>query len=575
MHNNCHFLFNFFETKKINLFFLMIKTKTETLQQCEFNNLPVVGADCFKVNITEQSFISKIQSICPFLCFVRFDTETQYFEDIHNFVMKLCCSIDVPDPSKSKEKFLQYLKVNSEFFSTSTTKDLIQQFNLIQTPFTMHMLLFDFLQKLRNPSVFLYSFETLFNSEYLVKDDICYEELFDHFLPFVRAYKSYQKLSFEIENQQLTLMELLTNICMSMPKTLSSYDKIYSRVLEKIFHVVNKYHENFTTLSINALRFFTKLFDEYIANFNEDEKAEKVIDFINALHPYHYQRRAIMAYFLKVMDSPFNACTYFISRLSTGLLFDQFDFEFLLDYMRENKDIEKPFQVMRHLLQTFMIGNAYSKISYLIIMENLHYFKTCARLEHWTQTFFRRTFQWLYVVERVGKYKNRSIETLNCLKALYDLNIPGMNEIVEVSCASLLNILPYRNTPIYQCVSRYFRMGEVDKTFRDEIFVLEYHVKQLKKQLLWPQEKLDKQRIGMHGVTKNNVKKMEDQNVVFRSKSNQKGTKKAISQITQIHSKLIQKKEAKSPSPVPNMFSFVEKPKYALSETIQHSVVTP
>ena len=436
--------------------------------------------------IKNNEIFRKFEKNCPILTFVEYKNENQYLRSIRTITEKIC-DLKASDLADNLSKYSFFLKKNSDYFIPKTISDIEKHFSTLNNDFNIKTVFSEFSENLENPRLIMDSFLSIFRSKHLIKDSLCFEEIVNHFFPFLMKFDSTKGINKDFEKNQLLVIEILAEVVIEYPRESYSYEYNAWRIITKLFSIFCNC-KRLCNISVNINRVLFNILPDYCSTLSDEEKAAKLNILREDLSNDHPFRILIFKLFERSFGKTFNCEDYFNKLITGTTVVNSMDYKLLLDYMRRVKTMKNPFHIMRNMIQVFFFGGPYAKIAFFILTENLHYFKTCKRLKHWTKRFCRRAFQWSYVASRLNKYAKRRDYVYFCMKKLHSLNIPELNQIIETSASSLIYAI---NPPI---LASYFEYKGYQESFGREINQLIFTRSGMKRQLLWPQENPKKSR---------------------------------------------------------------------------------
>ena len=428
------------------------------------------------------------EHLCPILSLISGLPKQEYFEAAHKIVRKITGE-NAPNPRTERKQFIKFLKHNKSSFRFHTRNQLIKQIRIVPYKYPIHTIFFELSQNIKNENLLLSTLPQLLReNKFFDKKDLA-EQLYDHYLPFINVYKSNDNLTFNAIENQLNVFSILEYAVLHYP---NFSDNIYYDTLSKFFiRMANIIVDFDGTLRANAWRILFNTFTRVYPKFQTDDSTF-VLNYVSTLLMMKSPNQKENIYFLKnLKTSNFLIGNYYSAKIIDNPHLLQEDFDIIDHLTLIHVNISYPLYILRHLIQLFISGDVFSRTAYYLLSKNIEYFKINQRLHNWTKCFFKRSFQWLYVVKRVNKYKNRRLFVIHCLYKLYQLNIPDMNQVILTSAASLLNAMPYPEVlKMFPEASH----ANLDPTFDTDFNGLLFNLRKLKKHLLWPQEKLNHPR---------------------------------------------------------------------------------
>ena len=425
------------------------------------------------------------ERFCPILSLISDLPKQEYFKAAHRIVRKITGE-NAPNPRTERKQFLKFLKQNKSSFRFQTKNQLLKQIKIVPYKYPIHTIFFELSQNIKNENLLLSTLPQLLReNKFFDKKDLA-EQLFDHYFPFIKVYRPSDELTFSSIENQLNMFSILEYAVLHYP---NFSDNIYCERLSKFFITMANIVVDFEgTIRANAWRVFYNTFIRIFPKFPANNTSF-ILNYVSTILMEKSPNQKMNIYLLKSLKSAnFVIGNYYSTKIIDNPHLIQEDFDIIDRLTNEHANISYPLYIIRHLIQLFISGDAFSKTAFYLLSKNTEYITLNKRLHNWVKCFFKRSFQWLYVVKRVNKYKNRRIFLIHCLARLYQLNIPDMNQIILSSAASLLNSMPY---PEVQQMFPDAINAPLDPTFDTDFSGLLFNIRRLKKHLLWPQEKLN------------------------------------------------------------------------------------
>ena len=396
--------------------------------------------------------------------------------------------------SKRKEKKAKDSKnkKNEEISTKSIFKacpKLLKQLKNVPSKYPINTIFYELSKQFDKKESLIRLLPALLKENKMLDKESFAEQLFNHYYPFLLSQKEGVLADFSNEEKQCNVLCILQFSMINYPQ--DSETTFYEKSSKYIFKLIDLICGDTCTISVNAWRCLMGVFNHVFNVIKEERKLILLEEITNQMMLNVKDRRMLITFLSSIKGANFSIANYFSARILKSFPMEQIDYDILLQEFEKGLVIAYPFNIVRNALQSFIYCNTYQKIAYEIIKRSLLYFRTCRRLRNWTTMFFKRTFQWLYVAHEMGKYKERSKCVVFQLRKLYDLRIPGMNNIIQSSAVSLISVLPR------SYAAKYFRFPNVsvDPTFMSDLRGLFFSVNTLKKKLIWPQEKLYKDKV--------------------------------------------------------------------------------
>ena len=396
--------------------------------------------------------------------------------------------------SKRNEKKTKYQK-NQEKEGTSTKfllktcPRLLRQVKNVPFKYPINTIFYELSKQFDKQEMLIRLLPALLRENKMIDKESFAEQLFNHYYPFLLSQKEGVLADFVNEEKQCNVLCILQFAMFNYPQDIET--TFYEKGTKYIFKLIELICGDTCTISVNAWRCLFNIFNHVFNVINNERKLELLENVTNQMMLDVKDRRMLINFLASIKGANFDIANYFSARIIKSFPMEQIDYDVLLEEFEKGTVIAYPFNIVRNALQSFVYCNTYQRITYEIIKRSLSYFKTCRRLRNWTTTFFKRAFQWLYVAHEMGKYKERSKYVTFQLRRLYDLKIPGMKDIIQSSAVSLISVLPRS----YASKCFHFPNVLVDPTFMSDLKGLFFSAATLKKKLIWPQEKLYKDKV--------------------------------------------------------------------------------
>lgn len=412
---------------------------------------------------------------CPVLSLLNNSDNKKYYKHIRSIVEKLT-NTKFPNPEIEYKSFIRKMKANKKFLIPTDVKTATYHIDILPNRFDIYQFLYNFQESLNNTLLFFEVTKCVIRERKLIHNIELYEQLIVHFMPFLLPYKVEPR--YEVFERQCIIMSLFEEFVSSYPEDLDQFPFFAERVINCFLFLIQKSRESIQMCAWRSIAYMLKSVIFRVPETTAVAIVENVVTEIIGIPQIHQ-----MLYHLLVTmeDVVFLPIIYFSSQIFRRVEFDQRDLQNIMTLCRKNKQIKRPFPIMRYMLQHSIYPSEKTRICLQILNENKKYFRTCSFLVRFSRVYIKRSFQWLVIAQKANKYKRFRSDVVYNIYTVYKLDLPYISEAIEVAASSLLYYYP--NFPD---VVNYFKIGRVEPQFQMEFKYLHYNMDELKKLLLYP-----------------------------------------------------------------------------------------
>jgi hypothetical protein len=336
-------------------------------------------------------------------------------------------------------------------------------------------------EKINDPFKFMSLLVSFFRSNKLQLSREMAESLIDIYYPFLSESKNTENLT-NVSKYHYALQDLIICVMKQYPSCDSFFQIFTFRILTDLLILMRRSTGDFL---IQNFRCFADIYSSQGPNISKDVFERLVVDFCLTFIPTHpLFTQSCMLINNNVVHGFDTFCMLkILIRMKIALNMKVFE---LIDHTLSNSegfhsDIHF---IIEFLFQTAVLEIVWSNTALSLIKKHARHILSHAKTKKWSINFIRRTFQWMELCKKNGRYKNRRTVIAHAMYVLAN----GAPEIIRAeiySCASTL-IMSGLMTELNQFFEP---SGAYDQTLLDEIDVMELR-DDVMEQLCSPVEKL-------------------------------------------------------------------------------------
>ena len=302
--------------------------------------------------------------------------------------------------------------------------------------------------------------------------------LYDYFHPHIEQSKSGDSLN-DGTDYQVLIIELFTAIILRYPKEEHAF-QIFAYKLFTDFLCICRHSSG--KLLVQTFRCFAELYTKLGAILHEDNLKKIMVEIVLTFTPNHQLFR--QSYYLIQQNSIiYDDVKYVKLLIKLKVSLSIHTLEFIDTVLSSHTIISKPFIIMQYLLQICVTKQVWNLATASIIQKHSRLFVQSKKLSTWMKLFVRRTLQWVAIVAKLRRYKNRRFLIARSFSIFVQCTPEPIANEIRTGVSTLIQ------SGIYPELSFYFTPSSFDQTFLDEIEVIDV-LPDLTEMLLWPHETL-------------------------------------------------------------------------------------
>ena len=373
-----------------------------------------------------------------------------------------------------------------------TVENILDQLYIFGDDSISLQTLWKFSLALSQPDLFLQSLIEIFRNEKYQYHVEWAQGLYDYFHPQIEQSKSGLTPT-EGTDYQILIVELFTAIILRYPREDFSF-QVFSYRLFTDFLCICRHSTG--KLLVQTFRCFAELYSK-LGNVLIEESMNKIIvEIVLTFTPNHPLFRQAY-YLIQHNNSVYDDFKYLklLIRLKVALSIQLFEF---IDSVLSSHDIiSKPFIIMQFLMQTCVTKQVWSLATAHIIQKHARLFFQSKRVRDWMKLFVRRSLQWVAVVAKLRRYRNRRFLIARSFRMFVECTPESIANEIKTGASTLIQ------SGAYPELSFYFTPGPFDQIFLDEIEVLDV-LPDLTEMLLWPRESFRSDQLQKIEAKRNN-----------------------------------------------------------------------
>lgn len=307
------------------------------------------------------------------------------------------------------------------------------------------------------------------------------ESLLDFYYPFLNDSKNADNIIIG-SKAQYALQDLIVCLMKEYPSKDPFFQVFSSRILTDLLILMRHSTGDFL---VQNFRCFSDIYRSQGQNISEEIFDRLEVDFCLTFTPTH----TLFKQACKLIDTTvihgFDSYSLLKLLIRMKINANMKTFELIDDILsntqRCNSDVHV---IVEFLFQMSVLKVVWSMTAVSLLKKHVHYIINDKKTKKWSINFIRRSFQWMQLCKKNGRYKNRRPMIARAMSVLAE-DAPEVIRSEIYTCASTLIM-----SGLMPELSQFFKStGAFDQTFLDEIDVMELR-DDLMDQLCSPVEKL-------------------------------------------------------------------------------------
>ena len=452
--------------------FFIINSTVENIKNNIFSQIPS-DLNIQGKFLNSESFINQFAKLIPALTILPIPWTHENFD----FLMK--------------KLIFQYINTNKNNFCNkhfndnfedilipNTVEKIIDQLFIFGEEFISLQQLWRFSLALSQPELFLNALIEVFRNEKYSYHVDWAQGLYDYFHPHIEQSKSGDCANGGTD-YQILIIELFTAIILRYPKEDFAF-QIFAYKLFTDFLCICRHSSG--KLLIHTFRCFAELYKKLGPIIHEENLKKIIVEIVLTFTPNHQLFRQSY-YLIQQNNNIYDDVKYVKLLIKLKISLSIQSLEFIDTVLSSHAIISKPFIIMQYLLQICVTKQVWSLATASIIQKHSRLFVQSKKLNTWMKLFVRRTLQWVAIVAKLRRYKNRRFLIARAFSIFVQCTPEPIENEIRTDVSTLIQ------SGAYPELSFYFTSSSFDQSFLDEIQVIDVQ-QDLTEMLLWPRENL-------------------------------------------------------------------------------------
>ena len=307
------------------------------------------------------------------------------------------------------------------------------------------------------------------------------ESLLDFYYPFLSDSKNADNIIIG-SKAQYALQDLIVCLMKEYPSRDPFFQVFSFRILTDLLILMRHSTGDFL---VQNFRCFSDIYRSQGPNISEEIFERLEVDFCLTFTPTHMLFKQACKLIDTTVIHGFDSYSLLklLIRMKINANMKTFELidDILSDTQRCNSDVHV---IIEFLFQMSVLKVVWSMTAVSLLKKHIHYILNDKKTKKWSINFIRRSFQWMQLCKKNGRYKNRRPMITRAMSVLAE-DAPEVIRSEIYTCASTLIM-----SGLMPELSQFFKpTGAFDQTLLDEIDVMELR-DDLMDQLCSPVEKL-------------------------------------------------------------------------------------
>ena len=332
---------------------------------------------------------------------------------------------------------------------------------------------------LGNSTLFISSMIRIFSDNTFPFNIIWAEILFDYFIPFLKYSK--HKETPESIRFKILIIELLTQITLRYPRRKRETPHSPAYFFNLMTDLLCICRHSTGSLLVHSFRCFAQLYKKVYKAVAEELIGKIIVDMLLTFtpnHPLFLNLCRLVQTNPKVYDDVKFLKLFIRMKVSHNIQ----TYQFIDSVLSAHEKIETPLIIIQFLVQMCIAEPIYTNAITQIIRKHSRIFVQSKSTHHWMKIFVRRSFQWIAITNKLGRYQHMRELTARVLSSFMDGLTDSISNEIKTDASTLL-----QSNVQYPEIACYFTPSSFDQVFLDEIDVIEVQ-SDLKEMLLSPKE---------------------------------------------------------------------------------------
>ena len=391
---------------------------------------------------------------------------------------------------------LKYLETSADnILVPRTVEEVIRQLFIFGEERISLQNLWSFSEALSNPTLFVRSLIEVFRNNNFAFHQEWAQGLFDYYHPYIESAKTTKPCS----DYHLLILDLFVAIILRYPKDEFSFQIFAYRIFNDFLSICRR---STGKMLIHAFRCISELYTKVGRLLIEESLNKIIVDIVLTFTPTHQLFHHVY-YLIQQTPEIYDDVKYLKLLIRLKVSVTMQTFEFIDAVLCAHSVISKPLIIVQFLMQQCVTKQVWSLVAANIIQKHARLFLQSKRTREWMKIYVRRTLQWISIVAKLRKYKNRRFLIARSFGIFATCTPASIAEEIKTDASTLIQ------TGAHPELSYYFSAAQFDQTFLDEIEVLDV-LPDLNEQLLWPKETLRSDQLQKMDALRNTPQPQRD-----------------------------------------------------------------